>query len=571
MEITDEGKSNLINITPSKYPKSSKKGNYKLKLEDDFLEKLFSEEMEFKINPNKEAIPNIISKYCKIVEYYSSKGDEINAKKYKLLIDVFLNSPIVVNLLDNKEINEESDVVNNNLLKKLIISNKKKHIDISDEIDDINFNFEKSKNILGNNEKELYNRLMNINRNKDFNTEDIINKEIKDQQSNFQRKLTLKKVNTLHRRSKSSNENKIIQSIQNTYINKKIEKYEKNDQINENKLYNLKSNDKQISPILLTQNSYNEDNSSITDKKSNYNISGNHPISNISLNDYNENNISKFEPLTPSEINKFDISDEKNQSKNRNNKITIIDEINETNDFSINNLNDGMDEIDEIKEIEDIGEINLNYESQKDNKLNSNETKDISSVNIKNSSLFSKKLSDSENKNNNIFKNFRLDFKDLFEYIKTKNVISNKQRDFCEDIKKVIEKYINDYNQNLNDNIFIKFIRQVSNLWDEMFNKYVNISDMYDRELKKVDEELSNLSQDDPKFEELKNLSENIKIEKENEINRCEDLFSSKIESISVNFKNNYNNNDEGTLLMNEKFAFSMSQKILEMIRNIAN
>ena len=40
-----------------------------------------------------------------------------------------------------------------------------------------------------------------------------------------------------------------------------------------------------------------------------------------------------------------------------------------------------------------------------------------------------------------------------------------------------------------------------------MFNKYVNISDMYDGELKKVDEELSNLSQDDPKFEELKNLS----------------------------------------------------------------
>ena len=333
---------------------------------------------------------------------------------------------------------------------------------------------------------------------------------------------------------------------------------------------NLKSIEKQISPILLTQNSNNEDNSSITDNKSNYNISGNNPISNISINDFNENNISKFEPLTPGDINKFEISDEKNQSKNRSNKITIIDEINETNDFSMNNLNDGKDEIDEIKELEDISEINLNYEIQKDNKLNSNETKDISSVNIKNSSLFSKKLSDSEDKNN-IFKNFRLDFKDLFECINTKNIISNKQRDFCEDIKKVIEKYINDYNQNLNDNIFIKFIRQISNLWDEMFNKYVNISDMYDRELKKVDEELCNISQDDPKFEELKNLSENIRIEKENEINRFEDLFSSKIESISVDFKNNYNNNDEGTLLMNEKFALSMSQKIFDMIRNISN
>ena len=155
MELTDDGKSSRINITPLKYNKSSKKGSFELTLEDGFLEKLFSEEMEFKINPNKEAIPNIINKYSKIVEYYSSRDDEINAKKYKLLIDIFLNSQIVENLLDNKEINKKSDFVNNNLLKKLIISNKKKHIDLSDEIDDINFNFGKSKNFLGNDEKEL--------------------------------------------------------------------------------------------------------------------------------------------------------------------------------------------------------------------------------------------------------------------------------------------------------------------------------------------------------------------------------------------------------------------------------
>ena len=121
MKLTDEGKSSLINITPLKYNKSSKKESFELTLEDDFLEKLFLEEMEFKINPNKEAIPNIISKYCKIVEYYSSKGDEINAKKYKLLIDVFLNNPIEFNLLDNKEINEDNIDVKNNLLIKLII------------------------------------------------------------------------------------------------------------------------------------------------------------------------------------------------------------------------------------------------------------------------------------------------------------------------------------------------------------------------------------------------------------------------------------------------------------------
>ena len=65
--------------------------------------------MEFKINPKREEIANIINNYCEIVEYYFSKDDELNAQKYKLLIDVFLNNPIVINLLDNKEITEEND------------------------------------------------------------------------------------------------------------------------------------------------------------------------------------------------------------------------------------------------------------------------------------------------------------------------------------------------------------------------------------------------------------------------------------------------------------------------------
>ena len=51
----------------------------------------------------KETIPTIINKYCEIVEFCSSKDDEINAQKY---------------------INEENDVINNNLLKRQKFSKK---------------------------------------------------------------------------------------------------------------------------------------------------------------------------------------------------------------------------------------------------------------------------------------------------------------------------------------------------------------------------------------------------------------------------------------------------------------
>ena len=60
-----------------------------------------------------------------------------------------------------------------------------------------------------------------------------------------------------------------------------------------------------------------------------------------------------------------------------------------------------------------------------------------------------------------------------------------KQKLFCNDINIIIENYIKDYHQYLNQNIFMKFLTKYSNLWDDMFKKYVNISDIYDKELKK--------------------------------------------------------------------------------------
>ena len=153
--------------------------------------------------------------------------------------------------------------------------------------------------------------------------------------------------------------------------------------------------------------------------------------------------------------------------------------------------------------------------------------------------------------------------------MKKSRSINNKQKIFCKDIKLIIENYIKDYNQYLNENIFIKFVKKFSNLWDDMFKKYINISEIYEKELKKIDEKINNFINDESKIKELENLSENLKIERENEINKSEEKFSSDIESISIDFKNNYNNIDKGILLLNEKFALIITKKIFDMINNI--
>jgi len=79
-----------------------------------------------------------------------------------------------------------------------------------------------------------------------------------------------------------------------------------------------------------------------------------------------------------------------------------------------------------------------------------NETKESCNIHTQNSSLSPKNLNDSLYKNN-LFKNFRLDFNDLFESLKASHIISNKQLNFCKDIKICIENYIKDFNQYLNE------------------------------------------------------------------------------------------------------------------------
>ena len=281
---------------------------------------------------------------------------------------------------------------------------------------------------------------------------------------------------------------------------------------------------------------------------------------NISVN---KKSTSIFEPLTPDNI-KFEKNKERNESKssNKHNLNNIIEEANETNDFSLN--------VEKDRKVSENSNNKIQiYNSKiKSNNILSNETKESCNINISNSSLFSKNLNESLCQTD-IFKHFRIDFNEFFESIKNSNIINNKQLLFYKDIKNIIENYINDYNQYLNDKIFIKFINHFSSLWDDMFKKYVNISEIYNQELKNVYKKLNDITEDKSEYKTLMNMCENLRNEKENEISQCEDRFSSQIESIALDFKKNYNNSDKGILILNEKFEFIISKKLFDMINNI--
>ena len=560
--------SNLQKLTDKENHKSSKinyfqknidikNDNLKLELENNYYENLFLEEMEFKFNPKKEKIPSIIRKYCKGVEFLSSKDDNKRANQYKSLIDIFLNSPNVINLLENKDYKRNID--DNSFMKRLLISNKNKHLNgtIIDD-DNVTIEYQQLKNILKDEEKNKYNNIMDKNEkiNKRKDSINLINEEIKDQQNNFRKKLKIKR-NSLFKKEKNIklispriNGNKIIESIQNAFINEN----------KENNSLNLITIDKTISPIKIESNSSNKENISnniinsfsLSNENNTNKNEENISLLNLSIN---KKNISEFEPSTPTIISKFQQSEE----NIKNMDTTHSEEINETNDFSLNN--DNFINLDKSKSKKPQTIIQCKNENSNKIKVSSNLD------NIFNSSLDLNNLKNSES-NNNIFKSFRLDFYDLFEYIQQSHTISKKEIYFCNEIKSIIENYLNKFNNHLNEVIFIKILNKFTNVWNEIFNRYKKISEIYDNEIKKIDEKLTEGISDEEKLKELSNLSENLKNEKEYEINKFEERFNEELESITVELKNNCINKDKGIALLNEKFTFLITKKLFDMINN---
>ena len=476
---------------------------------------------------------------------FSSIGEDNKSSRYKLLNNIFLNDPLVIDTLDKDNKNYEENHKNKSILD-ILIQNKKSNLNKNEEINDFDeFNFNTNNiniiNIINENEKnekEKFDKLMkenNIfqNNTNKIQTINLINDEINSQKDNFKKNLSLKL-----QRKKNSNENKILQGIQNVFINinNKEEKQEKNNNINTKMNNDIIINyEKKISPIKLENNSSSLSPLSSNALKFSSNSKSNeinNPLLNSANNKKNSLDTSEFEPLTPT-LNKLE--------KNKNTKcsakqdkldnISIIsEEINETNDFTLSN--------------------NDNENISNNNSINIIINNESPSVN---------------NYKENILKNFRLDFNDLFEYIKEHQNKNKNLSIFCDDIKFIIENYINDFNQTLSKNVINKIINSIGKIWDEMFKKYGEIYEMYEKEINEIN---IDDTQNKKKIEELNYLIDNINIEKENALNQNEEKYNKQIDETTKYFKNNYGKIDNEILLLNEKFAFMITKRVFDMINN---
>ena len=202
-----------------------------------------------------------------------------------------------------------------------------------------------------------------------------------------------------------------------------------------------------------------------------------------------------------------------------------------------------------------------------DTKYSNNSKSFLSNIGSNNNSINLNESSNNIN-NNNIPKSFRLDFNDLFEYIKEHQNSNKKTKTFCNDIKIIIEKYINDYNIYLSKNIIEKIIKKFSEIYNEMFNKYTQITEEFDKEIKQIDFNHDNKNKKD--INELSQIIDNINIEKENALNQNEEQYLKEIDNNEIYFKTNYNKIDNGILLLNEKFEYDITKSVCDMINNFS-
>ena len=539
---------------------------FKPQLEENYYKKLFIEEMNFRKNPNILYIKNIIRKQCQAVEYFSSIGDNNRAMKYKLFHNIFLNDPQVIEILDKENCNtmnipKESK---NNSIKKILMLNKKKN---SDEFNYINDDFNGIKHkcvFMFRGEKEKYDELIKKKNDLENKNEsnNLINEEINSQKNNFKKNLLLKL-----QKKKSSNESKILQGIQKVFIDEKNLDNKIKDKIPEEKdmINSIKNNinnnnelriSKKISPIKLSQNYSDKDASISNDLKFSSNNNETNPLL-TSAN--NKKSTSEFEPLTPGNTdNSEKIKEFKSSPKQ---DISLISSVNETNDFSLLN-NDTIKTEENLnkKNVIISDEISLN---DNDTKYSNNSKSILSNLSPNNTSL-----NLNESNSNNIPKSFRLDFNDLFEYIKEHQNSSKKTKTFCSDIKIIIEKYINDFNIYLSKNILEKIIKKFSDIYEERFNKYTEITEAFDKEIKEID--FNDVNKNKMNISELSKLIDNINIEKENALNQNEEKFMNEIENNEKYFKANYNKIDNGILLLNEKFEYDMTKRVCDMFNNFS-
>ena len=154
----------------------------------------------------------------------------------------------------------------------------------------------------------------------------------------------------------------------------------------------------------------------------------------------------------------------------------------------------------------------------------------------------------------------------LFTGLEDNKNIGPKQQKGFNDIRNTLDKYVNNFNKSFYTDVFVKFCKNVKKLVDEKFNKYIEITHMYQEQIKEIKTQLVQIEKGSAKYTELEGVIESLKEEQRNELDEIEDEYNEKIQTFQRNFKTNEFKTNPALLLLEEQFRLSMCNKINDLI-----
>ena len=175
------------------------------------------------------------------------------------------------------------------------------------------------------------------------------------------------------------------------------------------------------------------------------------------------------------------------------------------------------------------------------------------------------------NKNNSNKDHLNIDINartsQLFSVIDSNDNIGPKQQKCFLEIKETLDQYVDEFNSYFYKELFTKFAKQTKSLMDEKFNKYIEITKMYQNQIQDIKAQLTEMTNvDSQEYKALENAIESLKEEQRNELDVIEDEYNEKIENAQKNFRQNEFKTNPGVLLLEERFQLNMCNKISDAI-----
>lgn len=506
---------NLSKNTKSTGHHHSKKSKIIPKINEEFFEKLFLLEMNYRKTLSPDYINQIVTLYMQAIEYYEFKKDK-KSKDYQNRLQNFMIQPEVMKYL-NKAKNANPDENKKKLSSSKGVLKRKNELKIKfDYLSKISGAVGANGNLKNQARTLIEQPKMEETKKK---IQNLITQDLDNQSKNFKERMLLRKNKSTKELIKKPMKKieKIDEPPQQGRIDTEIRE-EENDE----------GEEIEIKRVLTEANNSDDNSESVV-------------------------NIDQFEDFLQDDESKEEEINEKDNNEDQKEDIKQEDENKKEKGIEVEKPNEEIKDLFPKVKQEEItsGQLHFRKVSFSDDDSVDSSGHDSSSSNL-----------DTSNEDQNL--NSRIS--QVFDIIESNKNIGPKQQKGFNDIKNTLEKYVDNFNATFYKDIFFKFSKQVKKLMDEKFSKYIEISKMYLDQINEIKAQLSELDDNSPNCAALENVMDSLKEEQRNELDLIEDEYNEKIQNMQREFKVNEFKVNPAILLLEEQFRLNMCNKINDLL-----